>query len=685
MDVILRIYIIPYDLANVQGQLRIRKKDILSPARRYLRRLLPLIIQDRETWMLGSPPRSVSQTLISNNKDRRNLAEIYGDLKSPRPTTTVGWESITGRLLDFSDDLNGLGMRSTLYKYQRRSIAAMMQTELDLTDTPDPLFIALKTMTEETFYLQPGTMEVLRDRPTTRAGQSGILCEELGTGKTVMILGLILATINQLSTPEPSILGERPVMTPLSFRHFLSVECASARKGFLRLKKDIFRFQEPSVPSLVELLLHRRRTAPDVNVYDTDTPLGASREARKKYWEEMAENIAPAKLIQLNIPFYHHYQGSPTAAERSPRTNFDVGPRVMHLTSATLIVVPANLLSQWDREIQKHCEHPLRVLILRSGTAMPSTASLVTEYDIILMTYTRFTAESKYNKIDKLHSWNACTCRYVPGSRIPDCKCKSPGVSPLLQVRWKRLVIDEGHVSASLSTLVTPFTKLLSVERRWIVTGTPTRNLLGLSLGERSNLKAQIRQQFEDNEIDVDSIESDGDDVHDILDPSAPTSRSQKPSFTGIDNRPPRIWTKYDREDLGKLGKMISHFVAVPQFIASPKLVTTHVIEPLLDPQGPRPGAIQVLNQVMEMIMIRHRIEDVEKEVVLPPMHQEAVLLDLDPYAVKTYNAMQAALAINAVDSQRVDQDYMFHPGNAIALQTTVKNFSQYVHLRKLK
>ena len=49
------------------------------------------------------------------------------------------------------------------------------------------------------------------------------------------------------------------------------------------------------------------------------------------------------------------------------------------------------------------------------------------------------------------------------------------------------------------------------------------------------------------------------------------------------------------------------------------------------------------------------RIEDVERDVMLPPLKQDIVWLDLDDFSRKSYNAMQAVIAINAIDTQRVD------------------------------
>ncbi len=47
------------------------------------------------------------------------------------------------------------------------------------------------------------------------------------------------------------------------------------------------------------------------------------------------------------------------------------------------------------------------------------------------------------------------------------------------------------------------------------------------------------------------------------------------------------------------------------------------------------------------------RAEELDYELDLPPYTHSTILLDLDYYAAKTYNMMQTAIAVNAVDSER--------------------------------
>ncbi|KAK0463570.1 uncharacterized protein EV420DRAFT_1618586 [Desarmillaria tabescens] len=537
---VVRIYIIPYDLPGVQGQLRIRKQPVLNRARRSLRLLLSVVEQSAMAWD-GSASEGVP--LFSTASDSRTLAEIYGELPSP-----------------------------------------------SVCENPTN---------------NHGTMEILRERPMVAPNRGGVLCEELGTGKTVMTLTLIMATLHQLSAPEESIIDVRPVLTPLSLRYFPSAEMSAARNRLMRSRRQkSTNVPALGVPSLPELLLHQ--------IFSSNTNFGL--------------------FSRATYQFYHHYDTEPIDNERFQRRKGTAGPRTMYLTSANLdrrylLISSANGIG----EVHKHCERELR--------------ALASDYDIILMTYSRFTAENLAKDVSKLHSWKICKCDEFPGTRIPNCSCEIPNVSPLLQIRWKRLVIDEGHVSASMSTTLTPFTKLLSIEHRWIVTGTPTTNLLGLNFGAKTD---DIQEQDDD--------EGDAEFWELFKDPEGSASQSRE--VTPPTMKQARIWNKYDREDLRKLGNMITHFVE----LTSP--------EPLMDPDGPRPGAIEVLTQVMSMVMVRHRVEDVEADVVLPPINKEAIFLDLDPYAVRSYNALQAAIAINAVDSERRDQ-------NSDLLQELVSNMTQ--------
>jgi hypothetical protein len=67
----IRIYMIPFDLANVQGRLRVRDEAIMVPARKYLKVLLPRIIQDHSHWdargssSTGSTKLFFPQTIVN--------------------------------------------------------------------------------------------------------------------------------------------------------------------------------------------------------------------------------------------------------------------------------------------------------------------------------------------------------------------------------------------------------------------------------------------------------------------------------------------------------------------------------------------------------------------------------------------------------------------------------------------
>ena len=111
------------------------------------------------------------------------MAEIYSDLPSP----VLNINSQSSESSSLNDMIHEVilgqqiaGLRSRLYPYQRESVSAMIVKEMDDSVTPDPLYIPITGLDKTVFYLQPATMEILRERPMVTTHHGGILCEELG-------------------------------------------------------------------------------------------------------------------------------------------------------------------------------------------------------------------------------------------------------------------------------------------------------------------------------------------------------------------------------------------------------------------------------------------------------------------------------------------------------------------------
>ena len=176
--------------------------------------------------------------------------------------------------------------------------------------------------------------------------------------------------------------------------------------------------------------------------------------------------------------------------------------------------------------------------------------------------------------------YSPCYCPSSGISGIPNCHCDSSSDYPsFLSVRWKRIIIDEGHVISNHTSDISQLASRLSAERRWIVTGTPTTHLIGTGLGSRKTPSPNM------------------DDVSVVL-PELVTRRRFISS---------RTWNPEDRKDMLKLSNIFTHFLQLPQFASNHMLFVNAVGNPLMQPTPPTFGAVQIIYQLLSQNMVRHR------------------------------------------------------------------------------
>lgn len=626
--VLFRFYLLPDDVAQATVD---RESKAL---RSLLSELASKCNISPALWHAESPDLTKKFDIWATGIDK-SLFWMFNKLPSPDPTD----EDISDRysrialneLLDQEPRLPGL--KAKLYGYQARATALMIQKETSPKTHLDPRFEERMGPDGQRFYYNARETTFRREAPQYESIRGGILAESMGLGKTIMCLALILGTKHHLPrVPPDRIVGPR---VRERVGTLAQMAAATANKSAVYLKSH-FRW----VPRFRDIDM---------------------------------------RLIAAQIDEEHAGYEIPYQPRRSARRNVDLPPpRQLALCSATIIVVPRNLLHQWQAEFQKHVmegEDGLRILILENNKdRLPSAKRLLMDYDVILFSKSRFEAEVKDGVDDQGRNANnvraGCQCPYIGASRIRDCSCFNPDdvyCSPLKQLHFLRIIVDEGHEFSSTATnAVRVATELVTAERRWVVSGTPAKErLFGVDVDLASNVEAEKSAPLMEHDAATTMLSSNS------------AAATEERLAAALDRR--KLFSKAEESNgaAKSIGILAANFLGVRPWCGTENAQKIEWEDYAFRHES-KGRTYTAFSRTMDMtlgnLVVKTRPEDVSKDVTLPPLDHKVKFLEPSFYDTLTINLFILVITGNAVTSEREDADYLFHPKAVAARHSLIQN-----------
>ncbi|KAG8213634.1 snf2 family protein [Butyriboletus roseoflavus] len=133
--------------------------------------------------------------------------------------------------------------------------------------------------------------------------------------------------------------------------------------------------------------------------------------------------------------------------------------------NSTLIVVPLSVISNWEKQIDEHCVRGALSACVYYGATRNTTPQQLMQYDVVITTYQVVSGDADSSTV---------TQHGIEGGG-PAKKKKKSGKG-LFGVKWKRIILDEGHNIRNPRTKMAMAVCMLTAERRWVLSGTPVIN-----------------------------------------------------------------------------------------------------------------------------------------------------------------------------------------------------------------
>ncbi|OWB67504.1 hypothetical protein B5S33_g2027 [[Candida] boidinii] len=545
------------------------------------------------------------------------LLKIYNTVKTSFDVEKINLdEELKFKIL--KNDVPGL--KNTLYRYQCETVLKMIDREINSKTRLRTNLVEIgnnkicRTSSRETlkpFFFDIQKLEFRQKSLLFKTPRGGILAENMGLGKTFICLALICITKLQI-TEIPKELRETKLYDPKCLK-LIDYSIRHINRNSISWKE----YADSFPTSCIKLLKSRAAYFEiDKNVSNVES---LNESEPKGYRRNLRIKESPSKKNKIRL----------------------------HLCSTTLLVVPDNLAPQWKAEIKKHIiPGYLKVIeILDFKSEIPKIEMLI-QADVVLMSLGAFSNQAKYED------------------------------SNLRKLYWKRLIIDEGHRMNSKDARAVTLANELYIERKWAISGTPTAGLTELHMtqeadGEPYEADPKTKKKTQKGNNNKRKKETVVDLESNI--PSPPSSSGSPGTETPSEEY--MVKRRFNvRDDLIKLGLIISNFLKVEPWTGDPKLWSATVIKPFLANSY---NCDLQLTSILDSLIIRHDVVEVEKDIQLPKLYHKAVFLEPSFFDRLSINLFISVLAVNAVTSERVDKDYMFHASNKGELKRLITNLQR--------